>query len=107
MNVFEKFKIKKGMGEETKYKNLTNEQKKEYFEERLTLGEPKDFTKIKINYQKAIMMLKNARDTEKEVNEAIKTGSEALIGRAKRNYIKSIKAFSNYWNKYIDVKIGE
>lgn len=107
MGIFEKFKKEKGIPEETKYAKMTKEEKKEYYKERLTLREPRteNLTTIKINYQKAISMLKMIRDTERERDEAIKTGSEVLKERAIRNYLNCIKKFANYWNKYIEIEM--
>ena len=107
MDFFSKFKKEKGMPKETKYAKMTTEEKKEYYKERLKLKEPKEenLTTIKINYPKAIIILKKIRAAEKERDEAIEMKSEELRKLAQRNYLKCIKQFANYLNKYINVEM--
>ena len=89
-----------------KYSELSLQEKRDYYEERLKLKVPtENFTKIKINYKKMNSMLHFLQETEKERDYAVEYGTDEEKRKAIMHYLKAMKHIANYWNKNINVNI--
>lgn len=89
-----------------KYSELSLKEKRELEKEKTTLKESTiNLTKVKINYKKMKEMLWLLEDSEKERDEALKTGTDKEKQRALRNYKSNIRHIVNYWNRNVVIDI--